>query len=696
MAENGWSVLAPVPQGTPLPPGEHPTLGQPTQIWTYRSDEGDVLGYVCRFDRPDGKIFQPLTFGHDSRACAEWRWRAWPTPRPLYGLDRLAQRPDAPVVVCEGEKAADAAGELLPDHVAVSASNGANGAAKADWRPLTGRRVIIWPDADEAGRRYAQAVARAVTRVGASGIVLIEPPSGSPSGWDAADALLEKWDSAQVRALIQAGSSSDTIARQERSSHRRSQRPAQRDQLAKLADELELWHSPQREPFASVLVDDHLENWPVRSKSLNNWLAGAYFDTTGNVPGAQALDDSLRVLEMKALRGPQHRLHLRIGGYNGSVYLDLGDRDWRVAEITPNGWKVIERSPLKFIRSRHMEALPEPEAGISIDALRPFVNVASEADFSLMVGFLVGAFRPDGPFAILLISGEQGSAKSTAARVMSRLLDPRVAALRSLPREERDLAIAADNGRVLAFDNVSRIPDWLSDALCRLATGGGFATRELHSNRDEVVFEAQRPIILNGIPDLASRPDLGDRAVSVTLASIPHQIRRAESDFWREFEAVRPQILGALLDAVSSSLRHLNSVPRTGHERMADFSIWVTAAEPGLGWDQGSFMGAYRANRQGAVELAVENDPVAAAVRTFAETLTEPFEKSASELLPLIEQVVPERVRASRTWPSTPAVLSNRLRRAAPALRQVGIEVQIGGRAPTKDRKRLIMIKGRA
>jgi hypothetical protein len=206
------------------------------------------------------------------------------------------------------------------------------------------------------------------------------------------------------------------------------------------------------------------------------------------------------------------------------------------------------------------------------------------------------------------------------------------------------------------------ISNALSDALCRLATGGGFGTRELHSDRDEVIFDARRPIVLNGIPDLAARPDLGDRAVAGTLQPIEPEARRPGSELWAAFEAARPEILGALLDAVSSALRHLPTTQLDSYERMTDFALWVAAAEPGLGWDPGTFAAAYRANREGAVELTVENDPVACALRAMVEKRKEPFEGSASELLPELEGETTEKIRNSRVWPDCIATGSHSAR----------------------------------
>ncbi len=218
-------------------------------------------------------------------------------------------------------------------------------------------------------------------------------------------------------------------------------------------------------------------------------------------------------------------------------------------------------------------------------------------------------------------------------------------------------------------------------------------TRELHSDKAEVLFDAQRPVILNGIPNLGTRADLADRALAITLAPISPEARRTERELFAAFESARPEILGALLDGVSSALRNSAAVRLHRVERMADFALWVTGAEAGLGWDAGSFMKAYGANRATVVEITVEADSVASAVVKFTERAALPWEGSAGELLAELDLEVTDKVRVSRYWPGTPVQLANRLRRAAPVLRQIGIEIEFGDRATTKDRKRLIVIR---
>ena len=232
-----WIAVVPVPTDAPAAPERHPRLGKPSGRWIYRDASGAVLGYVNRFDSPDGdKQFRPLVlFTPAAGGKPVWRWESWPVPRPLYGLDRLAARPSAPVIICEGEKSAGAAERLLPECVAVTSPNGSKSATKADWSPLKGRSVVIWPDADKPGAEFADAVSVLVLDIGAKSVAVIAPPSGMAEGWDAADAESEGWDSIKAAALVasakvaQKATTSATSEQPEQPARKRA--PAQRDSL---------------------------------------------------------------------------------------------------------------------------------------------------------------------------------------------------------------------------------------------------------------------------------------------------------------------------------------------------------------------------------------------------------------------------------------------------------------------------------
>jgi hypothetical protein len=296
------------------------------------------------------------------------------------------------------------------------------------------------------------------------------------------------------------------------------------------------------------------------------------------------------------------------------------------------------------------------------------LNLANENDFVLIVAWLLGALRAGGPYPVLAIAGEQGSAKTVLSKLLRAVIDPSVAPVRALPRDERELFIAASNGHVLAFDNLSGLPPWLSDTLCRLTSGGAFSTRRLFTDQDEILFAAARPVILNGIEDVITWPDLADRAIPLMLAPIADRQRRPENALWREFELARPHILGALLDAAAQGLCMLPGVRLQRLPRMADFALWATACESAFR-PAGTLEAAYSNNRRAAIENIVDADPVAALVREIMADKAQ-WRGSASDLL---------QIGANRSgWPKSPRALAGRLLRAQSFLRTLGIEIAFG------------------
>jgi hypothetical protein len=396
---------------------------------------------------------------------------------------------------------------------------------------------------------------------------------------------------------------------------------------------------------------------------------------------------------------PARTTFLRIGEHDGKLYLDLCDPAWRAVEIDRDGWRVVDKPPVRFRRAAGMLPLPEPTRGGSIADLRRFLNVGNDDDFVLVIAWVLAAFRPCGPYPVLILTGEQGGAKSTFILILRRLIDPNASPLRSLPREDRDLFIAANNGHVLSFDNVSGLPGWISDTLCRLATGGGFAVRQLYTDQDETLFDAMRPIALNGIEDVVSRPDLADRGLFLTLDAIPEERRRVQLELLAEIEAARPAILGALLDVVAHGLRMLPETRLARLPRLADFALWATACE-GAAWPAGTFLAAYEGNRRRAVDEVIDNDPVAAAVRGLMADPSMPpdlvgrtvWTGNAENLLGALKLQAGEAAAKAKTWPESPRALAGRLRRCATFLRSAGIETTFAREG--RGRTRTITITG--
>jgi hypothetical protein len=444
--------------------------------------------------------------------------------------------------------------------------------------------------------------------------------------------------------------------------------------LIDIARPEDLFHTAIGTAFADIMIGGHRETWPIRSKRFRAFLRRCHYQATGEAASAAEIRSALDLLEARAqFDGPERIVHIRTAEHAGHIYLDLADEHWRAVEIGPDGWRVIESSPGRFRRPAGILPLPVPERGGSIETLRSFLNVPNRNDFVLIVAWLLAALRPGGPYPLVAISGEQGSAKTVLSKVLKALIDPNAAPVRSLSREERELMIAANNGYLLAFDNLSGLPVWLADALCRLATGGSFAVRQLYTDDEEMLFEAARPILLNGIEEVVSRPDLGDRAIFLTLAPIREAQRRPEGELWRAFEIARPRILGALLDAVVHGLREMGRVHLSGLPRMADFALWVTACETAL-WPAGTFVRAYAANRRAAIESIIEADPIANCVRAIMEDRTM-WTGSASDLLRLCAESAREDISGGTSWAKNPRALAGRLRRAQTFLRTLGIEI---------------------
>ena len=465
-------------------------------------------------------------------------------------------------------------------------------------------------------------------------------------------------------------------------------------ELVKLAKDATFFHTPENEAFAEITVNNHQEIWRLRDKSFKVWLARLFHQRFKTAPSSQALTDALGVLEGEALYGNsvERTVFTRVGEYRGSIVLDLANESWGAVLVKPGKWEVIPKSPIPFRRTRAMKELPPPERRGSIEELRQFLNVGEDG-FILLVGWLISALNPRGPYPPLILQGEAGSAKSTTSRVLRALIDPNAAPLRNDVRDIRDLMIAATNSWCTAFDNLSGLPKWLSDALCCLATGGGFATRQLYSDDDEKIFQATRPILLNGIDGTVTRGDLLDRSIVMYLPTIDESKRQLESEFWERFYLARPRILGALLDAVATALARFDKVELKNPPRMADSTKWVTAAEPALGWQAGAFCEIYKSNRKAANRLTLESSPIVPALeRLFIQR--DEWTGTASQLLSKLNGCKPKWTN-DRYWPNYPKTLSTQLRNIAPNLRAEGFAVDFDIKTPGEDSKRLIRLSRR-
>jgi len=460
--------------------------------------------------------------------------------------------------------------------------------------------------------------------------------------------------------------------------------------LVAIAKNVNLFRTSDDHCYGVIEMDGHRETWRLREKHFTNWLASSYYREFGTIPSAKDLGAAIDVLEGRArFDGPQRRVYIRVAEKAGAVYVDLCDKTWRAIKITSKGWRIIKNPLVRFRRAAGMHPLPVPVSGGSVDELRPFLNVRSEKDFKLLVGWLLSTLNPRGPYPVLLIQGEAGCAKSTTSRVLRRLVDPNKCPLRAEPREARDLMIAATNSRCVVFDNISNLRPWLSDNFCRLATGGGFAVRKNYSDDQEMLFESANPILLNGIDGVVSRGDLLDRCVVIYLPVIRDQNRKPEKEFWNDFEKAQGRIFGALLNAVSMALRRFDKVKMNEAPRMADFAKWVIAAEPALKWPPGSFLDSYRSNRKSANRMALDSSPILEHLRTLV--IRHGFIGTASQLLLRLQNIAKDRAK-DPYFPKYAKALSSHLRRIAPNLRADDFEIEFDIKTPGGNSRKLIKI----
>lgn len=452
----------------------------------------------------------------------------------------------------------------------------------------------------------------------------------------------------------------------------------QREALLQVCDEAVVWRSSDGDAYATVPVSGHVEHHAIASRGFRNWmlhLLATRFSQGGRPASANtnAIGEARVAVEAAAIVGDRvHRTVLRAVEHGGAIYLDLGTSDWTVLKIERTGWSLVPASPVPILRGKRTAAFPNPHAPADFAPLRRLLAHLDDDTFILLLSWCLGALLPEGPYPLLVLGGEQGSGKSTLARLVQKIADPVQGDLLQPPGNDRDLIAYARSNRVLSFDNLSGLSSELADSLCRLATGSEIGGRALFSDFDLASFSACRPIVINGIPDLAARGDLADRAIVLRLPTLPGRI--TERDWRAEVDRVMSSTFAALLDALCCGLERFESTP-TPNIRMADFARFVAAAEPALPWAPGAFIAAFARARQHATATLAEGDSVAAAVRSFIHDQGQEWSGLKSALHDLLTLRVNASVQRPKDWPANARWFSDRLRRAAPVLRALGIEI---------------------
>ncbi|HEY2774157.1 MAG TPA: hypothetical protein VGK20_08915 [Candidatus Binatia bacterium] len=484
----------------------------------------------------------------------------------------------------------------------------------------------------------------------------------------------------------------------------------QADRLVAYAEDFALFIDARGEAaFADVEINGHRETHKVDSKSFRDVLRSRYYADNGKAARGEVIAQAVATIEARALFASpvvRHEVHLRSANVGSAIYIDSGREDWSAIKVTADGFGYDFNPDVRFRRTKESLPMPEFMDGGSVGDLLPLINVKSPADFILTVAFLLQVLRGKPKYVHPVLRGEQGSGKSAYTVMVRSLVDPANSDLRSPPRNEDDLFCAAQAMLVLAFDNLTSVPQWLSDAFCRMGDGGSLGKRTHYENDLETVLRGGRPMIFNGISEAITAGDLADRAMFINLEPIPEAARIDDDTLVEMQDRARPRIFGALLRACMCGLRNLPTTTVKNMPRMATFARWVAACEPALvgtvigkapdgteiRWEEGNFLAAYRGNRAGAAESVLDADVVASELRAWLPTTAgwtgEPKEWSGTSTV-LFQDLGryadrPGGPAKTKGWPTSATGMSDRIRRAAPALRRVGIDFSEKRRATTR------------
>ena len=405
-------------------------------------------------------------------------------------------------------------------------------------------------------------------------------------------------------------------------------------------------------------------------------LKARYFEQYGDAPAGAALSGALGVLEgQAALDAPRvEPVWLRVGRLSRQAsVVDLAGPSGQCVELSPAGWSVRAENPLLMRRSELTAALPAPEPGTGdLHALQQVVPVPA-ADWPLVYAWLVCALLPDIPHPVLAVFGEQGSAKSSTARILAALIDPSAATTRSAPTNLRDWSVTASGSWVVLLDNLSAIPDWLSDALCRAVTGESYTSRKLYTDAGVSVLSYRVAPIVTAIHPGALRGDLADRLVTVRLRRIDPEERRDELELAAAWDSLRPVALAGLLDLAVEVLNRLPDIQLAQTPRMADYARVLAAVDSVLGT---AGLPRYLDTERLVAAEVVESDPFSDTLVAWLRANGSRFEGTALTLLQTLNTWRKANALGSaRGWPDTAQGVADRLRRTSPALSRVGITV---------------------
>ncbi len=429
----------------------------------------------------------------------------------------------------------------------------------------------------------------------------------------------------------------------------------------------------------AVINSDGATMMAINSETFQQWVFNTLFEN-GQMTNEAAIKDASKILKHKALKQNRVNLSVRVANHNDKILYDLGNQKY--VEVSVNGWSVkSQNQPMVFKRFTHQKPQVVPITGGSIDQFLDLINLPDPGLRLLLKVYLVACFIPGFPHPVLMVYGTQGSAKTTMCALLKDLVDPSALETSGLVSEnEKELIQTASHHWLLVLDNITYIPEKISDLISRICTGGGLSKRMLFQNDSDMIYNFQHVIALNGITQVIHKPDLLDRTLLIRLERIPDEKRATIKSVQQRFDEIKPGLLGAIFDTVAKALKFHDSIKLDTMPRMADFAQWGCAIAMALGAEPQEFIDAYQANVLLQTEEAIDNSPVADAIREFMEEKM--FWKGTPTQLHTILRDIAERnkIENSPGWPKGPQVLGRRLSELKPNLKVAGYDVEVGNK----------------
>jgi len=647
-----------------MPESEQPKVkARLVASYDYRDESGQLLYQVQRFE--------PKKFVQRKPDGDGWIYKVKGVRRVPYRLPELLASPlSARVYIVEGEKDVDRLMGL--GLVATCNAGGAGKWDKSFSEYLQDRTVIILPDNDDAGRDHAQKVAKSLRSATTSMVRILELP-GLPEKGDVSDWLDAGGTAEELQKL-------KTTAPEKSESEEDAEEEIKRSQTDKLVEFAQLHFELLHDKNGDVYTRDKQTGVLRRLGGLQfkDKLISGFYEKFKMAVRDQALREALGTLQaLGRFNGESRDISTRVAKHGQSYFIDLCEpTNSRAIEVQPGSWRIVDTPPVLFVRGEAMQPLPTPIHGGRLSLLWNTANVPDQHRV-MVVTWLIEAMRTDTPYPGLELIGEQGSGKSTAAEAIRRVLDPSSCNLRGAPKTVEDIFVSAKQNHVVAYENISHLAGPMQDALAILSTGGGYSKRKLYSDDDESIINVRRPWLINGISIAVTQQDLVDRVISIECPVI--ETRQSSSRQWENFEADLPQILGGLLDVAAKAFEVLPtmSLPPVDRPRLVEYVLLGMAVSKAAEQSPETFLSRFKELRAETVSRTLDASPVASAVLEFVEVSPAGITAPVKDILHRLEHHKPV---GAEFWPRSPKGLGDALRRAAPALRQLGIECKSAGK----------------